>query len=122
MTTLTLTQAARRNIEETGCDPVADLAEIKRCHTTREEFLQFCLNGADADRVQGWRDYVDALFAEIVTYRVYRFDSETDGSQQTMLAEFATQDAAIEYARRNGGHQIQDSNDGEVLNLAPEAS
>ena len=60
---LQLTDAARANVNETGCDPEADLAEIRRCGTTRDEFLQFCLNGADRDRVQGWHDYVDALFA-----------------------------------------------------------
>jgi hypothetical protein len=62
--TIQFSQAAQQNIEEAGCDPTADLAEIKRCGTTRDEFLQFCLNGADRDRVQGWHDYVDALFAD----------------------------------------------------------
>lgn len=53
----------------------------------------------------------------VLTYRVYRFDSETDGSLQTLLGTFPTLDSALAFARRNGGHQVQKGEDGEVTNL-----
>jgi hypothetical protein len=65
-----MSEAAARNCEEAGCDPVADREEIVRCGTTRVEFEQFCLNGADGDRVNGWHDYVDAVFADLPTVAV----------------------------------------------------
>lgn len=60
---IALTAAAAQNAAETGCDPVVDAAEVRRCNMTKSEFLAVCLNGADADRVQGWHDYVDAVCA-----------------------------------------------------------
>lgn len=56
------TEAAWQNIEETGCQPQRDLADVRAGKWTRETLLAHCLDGADADRERGWRDYVDALF------------------------------------------------------------
>ena len=53
--------AALENIEETGCDPIEDVAAIRSGAHTRESLLAFCLKGADEDRVHGWRDYVDTI-------------------------------------------------------------
>lgn len=49
------------NIEETGIDWRVDRIAMRDLGVTPAELLDECLKGADADRVQGWRDYVDAL-------------------------------------------------------------
>jgi hypothetical protein len=51
-------QAALENIEETDCDALEDLAKICDGRLNSETLLLACLDGADDDRVQGWRDYV----------------------------------------------------------------
>ena len=60
---LTFTQAALENIEETGCDPRADVEALRSGAHTRESLLAHCLDGADADRVEGWREYVATVSA-----------------------------------------------------------
>jgi hypothetical protein len=55
------TTAARENIEETGCDPQEDVAAIRRGAHTRETLLAHCLDGAEPNRVQGWREYVATI-------------------------------------------------------------
>lgn len=50
-------------------------------------------------------------------YNVYRFDDETDHSTQTLLGTFATEAEAVQFAQRNGGHQVQRGLDGAVTNL-----
>ncbi len=57
--------AAQRNIDELAVDPESDRAEIIRDGTTEAEFLAFCLDGADPDRRQGWRDYAREIFRTI---------------------------------------------------------
>lgn len=41
-----------------------DLDALWRCEITPAELLAACLNQADPDREQGWREYVAALAAE----------------------------------------------------------
>lgn len=53
--------AALENAQETGCDPADDLTALLRGDRSRESLLAHCLEGADADRVDGWNEYVDAL-------------------------------------------------------------
>jgi hypothetical protein len=65
MSTIKFTQAAQENIEETRCDVDADLAALRSGAHTRESLLSHCLDGADADREQGWREYVEALGAAV---------------------------------------------------------
>lgn len=65
MTKIQLTTAAQENIDETGCDPAADLAALRTGEHTRESLLAHCLDGADDNRVQGWEEYVDALCAAV---------------------------------------------------------
>lgn len=60
---VSFTCAAASNIEETGCDVEGDLYELRTGKTTRERLLAACLDGADTDHVQGWRDYVAAIVA-----------------------------------------------------------
>lgn len=55
------TPAALANIQETGCDPNADVAALRSGQYSIASLLTHCLDGADADREQGWRDYVSAL-------------------------------------------------------------
>lgn len=58
---LTFSAEAQRNIEETGCDPMDDMHRVVTGEQTREGLLAFCLDGAEEDRVQGWRDYVQTI-------------------------------------------------------------
>ena len=60
-----MTEAAARNVEETGVNVQSDLRALRNGMSLWE--LRFnCLSGADADRVQGWEDYVDALELETI--------------------------------------------------------
>lgn len=58
------TPVAQRNIDETGCDPQDDAHRIRVGEQTREGLLAHCLDGADPDRVEGWREYVATICAE----------------------------------------------------------
>jgi hypothetical protein len=55
------TSAALENIEETDCEALDDLAKIRDGRLNRETLLLACLDGAEPDRVQGWRDYVGEI-------------------------------------------------------------
>lgn len=55
------TRAALDAIEETGVDPTDDLDALRCGRMTAADLLARCLDGADADRAEGWRDYVSAL-------------------------------------------------------------
>lgn len=52
------TSDALLNIEETDADVLGDLAKVRDGSLSLENLLLACLDGADDDRVQGWRDYV----------------------------------------------------------------
>ena len=58
---LGLTRAAAENVVETGVDPRVDIAALRDGRHTRESLLAHCLDGADDDREQGWREYVDRV-------------------------------------------------------------
>lgn len=60
-TTPKFTPAALACIAETGADHAADLAALRAGRTTPAALLAHCLDGADDDRAEGWRDYVSAL-------------------------------------------------------------
>lgn len=62
---VTMSRAAATNVEETGVDVAADLAALRSGEHTAESLLAHCLDGADEDRVEGWRDYVSALVAAV---------------------------------------------------------
>lgn len=49
------------NIDETGASPLDDLAQLRSGAQTAASLLEHCLDGADEDRVEGWREYVAAL-------------------------------------------------------------
>lgn len=53
--------AALENIEETDCDAISDLTKIKDGRLDFDSLLAACLDGADHDRVQGWRDYCEEV-------------------------------------------------------------
>ena len=60
------TSAAAVNIEETGIDAGEIQRDVRSiCNGDSSEYalLGRCLDGADADRVPGWRDYVSAIVA-----------------------------------------------------------
>jgi hypothetical protein len=53
--------AAQANVDETGSDVAADIAALRSRAHTRESLLAHCLDGADEDRAEGWREYVAAV-------------------------------------------------------------
>jgi hypothetical protein len=60
----TFTDAANENIREcglTGEDFERDVSKVRSGRLSREDLLLACLEGADDDRAQGWRDYVSAV-------------------------------------------------------------
>lgn len=61
MKTPNFTTAAKQNIKEVGIAWKQDFIAMRDLGVTPTEMLEICLDGADDDRVQGWRDYVDAL-------------------------------------------------------------
>ncbi|MCA9536391.1 MAG: hypothetical protein KC593_22065 [Myxococcales bacterium] len=63
-TNINLTAAALANLEELGLDDDdirADVDALRTGKRTRDAFLAECLDGADEDREEGWRDYVSAV-------------------------------------------------------------
>lgn len=56
-----LTRVAAENVVEAGVDPEDDLEQLKLGRVTPEALLARCLDGADEDREEGWRDYVARL-------------------------------------------------------------
>lgn len=50
-------------------------------------------------------------------WRVWRSETDDAGTVQTHLGAFPTLDEAYDYAKRNGGHQVQEGDDGEVTNV-----
>lgn len=63
MNAIKLTTDAQRNVEEAGINPMDDVTALRSGEQTRESLLAACLDGADDDRVEGWRDYVAAVAA-----------------------------------------------------------
>lgn len=59
--TVEFTKLAIENIEETGLDWTSDYHDLRTGQVTSEELLEKCLDGADADRVDGWNEYVWSL-------------------------------------------------------------
>ena len=62
-TTIRLTPAAQALVDETGCDPQDDIDALRAGTHTEESLLAYCLDGADEDREEGWREYVAAVVA-----------------------------------------------------------
>jgi hypothetical protein len=58
-----MTAAAAECVRETGADVAADVASLRSGEHTAESLLVYCLDGADDDRADGWREYVAAVVA-----------------------------------------------------------
>ncbi len=70
---INLTAAAAANLSEVGMgaiDVTNDVESLANGQRTAEQLLEDCIDGADEDRVQGWRDYVDAVEAAAARYSV----------------------------------------------------
>jgi len=66
MRKINLTPAALDNLAECGLDDhdvSVDVQSVRDGTLTADKLLKVCLDGADADRVQGWREYVFAVVA-----------------------------------------------------------
>lgn len=89
MTSTTFTDAAISNLTETGTDWAADWRALKSGETTPEALLEHCLDGADDDRADGWREYVSALEAllDVSTADIRRLrDSAGSAGDETQVA------------------------------------
>lgn len=96
-TPIQFTDAAWGNLEECGVNVDQDLSTIRRKGPGyASDFLAWCLNGADADREQGWRDYVDALF----DHAFCSHDDEGDDDEAERVLE---QDRALARRMRDEG-------------------
>lgn len=61
---LHFSNAALDNINETGLDTAEmaeDVGQLLRGEVLEAQLLARCLDGADEDREQGWRDYVATI-------------------------------------------------------------
>lgn len=56
-----MSKAAAENVVETGADVQADVAAMRTGAHTRASLLAYCLDGAEDDRADGWREYVSAV-------------------------------------------------------------
>lgn len=56
---------AMRSAEWAGVDVAADIRRLASGEVTTEALLAECLDGADDDRVSGWRSYVSSLSAAV---------------------------------------------------------
>lgn len=62
-TTPAFTAATLDVLEETGTNWRDDLDALRGGDHNAESLLEYCLDGADEDRHEAWRDYVTALTA-----------------------------------------------------------
>jgi len=56
-----MTAGAAGSVVECGVDVAADVARVRSGESTEETLLEECLDGANEDREQDWRDYVTAV-------------------------------------------------------------
>ena len=63
LVTIDLSMAARENAAETSADPFDDFVRVRKGRADRASLTEECLDGADEDRVAGWRQYVDAVLS-----------------------------------------------------------
>lgn len=61
MTKFNFSPEALCAIEETGCDPQADIDALFAGTQTPAALWAHCIDGADDDRLAGWRDYFSAI-------------------------------------------------------------
>lgn len=72
-----MTTAAARNVAETSTDVDVDIRRFRTGVIDRAALLAECLDGADDDRTDGWRDYVDHVTAH--TVRMFVVVEAADG-------------------------------------------
>jgi hypothetical protein len=118
MIKIQFSQAAQENIDETGSDVEADLAALRSGENTPESLLAHCLNQADEDREQGWREYVAAL-AAATTVELHLIASAPSHSDRHMNPDatarllgtypnaFEARSAGRAYLRQHDGAWLQ---------------
>lgn len=52
---------AARNVEECSVDVAADVELLRSGRESPVSILETCMEGAEADRRDGWREYVSAI-------------------------------------------------------------
>jgi hypothetical protein len=58
-----LSRGAAGLVELTGCSPGDDVRRLIRGDWTKDSLLAHCLDGAEAEYVDEWTEYVDAVVA-----------------------------------------------------------
>lgn len=93
--TYIMTDAASENVRECGVDILKDIARVRN-GLTADQLLSECLDGADADRVSGWADYVDAIIEAAMTPQdveaLYISAGEHGDLEMAMLCQIAFDD------------------------------
>lgn len=63
MTLFNFSDAALDAIAETRCDPAEDLQALIEGTHSPSSLWGHCIDGADEDRIEGWRDYFSEVIA-----------------------------------------------------------
>jgi hypothetical protein len=102
-----LTDAAAENMHEVPCDFDADVRAVRitiadqGLEVARDNLLAFLLEGAEADRVQGWRDYASAVLARAHKLRgVHHVRVVESNSSRPRLYDYDTRKEALAAASR----------------------
>jgi hypothetical protein len=74
-----MSDAAADNVMETGIDVRADVDRIRDRIISRQQLFESCMAGADVDREDGWRDYVEAVCAVADNENTWRGIDPTSG-------------------------------------------
>lgn len=94
-----MTPEALENVQETGADTIHDVERVLG-GMPRAALLAECLSGADADRVNGWNDYVVAVYGAVDAFREVLPDSMSGMTTAQRHAMEAANAAAAEAAER----------------------
>lgn len=93
---ITFTEAAQACLDELDVNHEDDLRGLRSGRYTRDTLLGECLSGADSDREQGWREYVDTL-CEALPAVLRTFPDGGWGSRE--LSRHPSQTEALEAGR-----------------------
>jgi hypothetical protein len=83
---IVLSHRAQLNVQESGVVPQDDIDALRSGEHTAESLLAYCLDGADDDRVQGWKEYVSAVVDYVGVKAAAAPPSKLTAAQRTGLA------------------------------------
>lgn len=87
--------AAHEASAEAGANVEADLQRVLGGACSRSQLLAHCLDGAGGDRLEGWTDYVSAIFAQADAMRAVELDesardAEDDAPRDYLITSRST--------------------------------